>query len=166
MSLIPVNSLVGFAQISDGYMFNTETNQLLSNKNGSYVPLNGSVRDGIRRYNLQYKKEYQTRWAKSRSVKHVEVSYRAAEAAKRLGSIGTTNKLVEAAKAQAQKQTKGWVIGSILNGSIKLTTSPKVHETEASANAEIERLADTNKGTTFVKLKVENFVVSGGVQWS
>ncbi len=168
MSLIPVNKLAGMAQIADGYMFNTETSQLLSNKNGFQVQLYGSFngRQGTRRYTLQYKPEYKNYRNKSISVKHSEIEKLAIVHEK---NVQTTkcNLLVEAVKSTKLKvQTKGWLIGSILDGVIKTSSHPKVHDTEDGANKEIERLAVTNKGQTFVKLKIENFVVSGGVQWS
>ena len=168
MPLIPVNSLDGFGRIKDGYFFNTETGELKRiKKDGSYTVLSGSVRNGIHRYNLQIKREYaKLHLAKSCSVKYNDLAKKASEAAKRLSSFGTPNKLVEAAKAQAQGQKKGWVIGAVRDGKIQLSASPKVHDTEESVNAEIERLALDNKSTTFVKLKVENFVTCGGVQWS
>lgn len=167
MALIPVNYLDGFQRIDGGYFFNTETSQLLSNKkDGSLAVLAGSVRNGIRRYNLQLKNEYKTIWVKSAFVKHDDLAKKAIEYAKRLGLVETPNKLVEAAKAQARGQKKGWVIGFIQDGYIKLDTFPKVYENEDEVNAEIERQALDDKGMTFVKLKIENFVVCGGVQWS
>lgn len=157
MALIPVNSLEGFRQISDGYFFNTETSQLLSNKkDGSFAILSGSVRNGTRRYNLQLKREYKTNWVKSDYVKHEDLAKKAIEA----------SKLIETAKSQSRGQKKGWVIGFIQDGYIRLDIFPEVYETEAEVNAEIERQAHDDEGMTFVKLKVENFVVSGGVQWS
>ena len=157
MALITVNSLDGFHQFADDYFFNTETSQLLSKKkDGSYVVLAGSVRNDIHRYSLQLKSEYETYGVKFDSVKHDDLAKKATEAAKRLSSVETPNKLVEAAKAQARGQKKGWVIGFIRDGYIKLDTFPEVYETEDEVNAEIERRALDDEGTTFVKLKVEN----------
>lgn len=172
MALIPVNSLKGFHPFADGYFFDTETGHLLSNKkDGSFAILSGSVRNGNRRYNLQLKREYKTIFqAKSGYVKHDDLAKKANEVSKRLSFVETPNKLVEAAKAkakaQAQGQKKGWVIGFIQDDYIKLDIFPKVYETEAEVNAEIEQQTLSNVGTTFVKLKVESFAVSGGVQWS
>ena len=159
MSLINVNSLAGLSKISSAYVWDTEAMVLTSNKTGEVSVLNGSFQGGQRRYNLQFKPEFQSRYAKSVSVKHSEILRMA-----RLVESTSTNKLVMAAKGQSN-QVKGWIIGSIVNGSIKLSTNPKVHVNESDAKSEIERLAITNKGTTFVKVKVENYVVSGGVQW-
>lgn len=62
---------------------------------------------------------------------------------------------------------KGWVIGSLGDdGQILFSEKPRVHPSEDSVNTEIERLATTYKGKTFVKLKVEAFVKSSGVVWS
>ena len=61
---------------------------------------------------------------------------------------------------------KGWVIASVKgNGNLVLGSEPKIHLTEASVKAELERLATQFKGDTFVALKIVHEVVASGISW-
>lgn len=74
-----------------------------------------------------------------------------------------TNGFMEA--VQNQTPGKGWILGSVTNGVFSFSQNPKLHLSEAAANAEIERLARVTPGKTFVKVQVQAYVTAGGIQW-
>ncbi len=51
-------------------------------------------------------------------------------------------------------------------GQLTVAETPKVHDSEASAKTEAQRLATLNPGMSFVVLRVMASVVTGGVQWT
>lgn len=67
-----------------------------------------------------------------------------------------------------QTQTKvpyGWIIGSLAGTSFSFAEKPKVHVTESSVKEELERLAKSKPGVTFVSLKIDKSATAGGVIW-
>jgi hypothetical protein len=52
------------------------------------------------------------------------------------------------------------------DGVLSYSKTPKVHNTEAEARAEAERLAKKNVGVILVVTKIIGSVVAGGVTWS
>ena len=70
-------------------------------------------------------------------------------------------------KGVAKAGGAGWIIGSVRSDtghrSFSFSNDPKVHDTEASAYAEAERLARLNAGFRYVVLKTVREVVVGGV---
>ena len=71
-------------------------------------------------------------------------------------------------KSEAKKVSgAGWIIGSDRSGAVgrsfSFANDPKIHDTEASAYAEAERLARSNAGTRYIVLKTVREVVVGGV---
>lgn len=67
-----------------------------------------------------------------------------------------------------QSEVRGqWIIGTrTADGQYSFAVRPRIHETEASVNAEAERLARNNPGQTYVKVRLEGQVVAGGINWS
>lgn len=60
-----------------------------------------------------------------------------------------------------------WIIGTVTaDGQYNFAPRPHIHETEASVNAEAERLARNNPGQTYVKVRLEGRVVASGITWS
>lgn len=59
----------------------------------------------------------------------------------------------------------GWIIGSLAGTSFSFAAKPKVHVTESSVKEELERLAKSKPGVTFVSFKVDRSATSGGVVW-
>jgi hypothetical protein len=62
---------------------------------------------------------------------------------------------------------KGWVVATVnkCSGNLVFGSKPKIHLTEASVKAELERLATVFKGDTFVSLKITHEVVANGISW-
>ena len=61
----------------------------------------------------------------------------------------------------------GYVLSAVTTGGVlSYSKTPKVHNTEAEARAEAERLAKKNVGVTLVVTKIIGSVVAGGVTWS
>lgn len=78
---------------------------------------------------------------------------------------------VNAAKAlgavtPAATMSKGFIVGSVSPQGVSFSSRPKVHTSEASARAECERLATTNKGKTFMYVEIKGSVKASGVNWS
>lgn len=69
-----------------------------------------------------------------------------------------------AAVTQAKVPT-GWIIGSLAGTSFSFAEKPKVHVTETSVKEELERLAKSKPGVTFVSFKIEKSATAGGVVW-
>ena len=63
------------------------------------------------------------------------------------------------------KAPSGWIIGTLNGASFSFAESPKVHDTLMSVSAELERLAKSKPGVTFVSLKVDRSATAGGVVW-
>ena len=57
-------------------------------------------------------------------------------------------------------------VGSVSSEGVSFSSRPKVHASEASARAECERLATTNKGKTFMYVEIKGSVKASGVNWS
>ena len=78
---------------------------------------------------------------------------------------------VNAAKAlgavtPAATMSKGFIVGSVSPQGVSFSSRPKVHTSEASARAECERLATSNKGKTFMYVEIKGSVKASGVNWS
>lgn len=78
---------------------------------------------------------------------------------------GSDNDRQYASSVQAGIKGRGVVIGSVVNGRLVFGSDPKIHMTEKSWKAEIERLARNNPGVTFVHMKIGGGVVANGVTW-
>lgn len=77
-------------------------------------------------------------------------------------------KTVVKPSASTQTTTKvpvGWVIGTHVGTSFSFSENPKVHVTEGDCIAELERLAKSKPGVTFVSFKVDRSATAGGVIW-
>lgn len=128
------------------YFVDPATYTVYSHRSGSQNRLAGSVNiSNVRSYTLQSTGHY--------PVKIREDRLKAAVAA-------------VVSKSPQAAPSKGWIIGSVTNGCYSFSPDPVVHNTEASVNTEIERLAKNNPGTRFVKVRIEAFVQTGGVNWS
>lgn len=68
--------------------------------------------------------------------------------------------------APAAVMSKGFIVGSVSSEGVSFSSRPKVHASEASARAECERLATTNKGKTFMYVEIKGSVKASGVNWS
>ena len=69
-------------------------------------------------------------------------------------------------KANTVGTSTGYIIGSIYaDGRMSFSTSPKVHPTELSAKIEVERLAKSTPGNTFVYFEIKGKCKAGGVTW-
>jgi hypothetical protein len=62
-------------------------------------------------------------------------------------------------------KARGWVIAKVQNGSLAFGSKPKIHLTEKSVKAEMERLAIAEAGTQFVSLKIDGAVIASGLRW-
>jgi len=58
-----------------------------------------------------------------------------------------------------------YIIGDIKDGVLSLSDKPKVHDNEAIANKEAERLAGKYPGTKFAVLRIMGVVQTSGVSW-
>lgn len=156
--MVEVNKLAGYNQVSSGYYWNIEKNELMSLKSGELKRLYGSNNGYGRVYNLQLAAQYKRGYYTSMNIKEADLKHRAKL------YLASNPAVVLAAKGS--NPDKGWIIGSCNAGVFSFAANPKIHTTESSVNAEIERLAKVNAGKTFVKVKVENYVTAGGVQWN
>lgn len=143
------------------YFYNPATGAITSKLTGY---MQGS-RVGMER-RFTFKRADATRWCPTVSIKLSDI--------KRAATTWTVVSDVAAAKQQTsgfvqavQNQTpgKGWILGSVTNGVFSFSQNPKLHLTEDTANAEIERLARVTPGKTFVKVQVQAYVTAGGIQW-
>lgn len=150
---IALNTLPGFDRVADGYFWNKEDNSLYSNKVGGYlVRLLGNVNGSARRYTLQVKDGRRYFPSETMSVRQDFIKVTVAQ-----------EKPVASAKSATP--SRGWIVGSVTGGNFSISATPKIHTTDASVNAEIERLAKINPGKVYVKMKIEGAAVAGGVQW-
>lgn len=128
------------------YFVDPATYTVYSHRSGSQNRLAGSVNiSNVRSYTLQTTGHY--------PVKIREDRLKAAVAA-------------VVSKSPQAAPSKGWIIGSVNGNQFSFSSNPRVHDTENSVNTEIERLAKTNPGTKFVKVRIEAYVQAGGVSWS
>ena len=63
-------------------------------------------------------------------------------------------------------RSKRYMVGSIAGASVSFAAQPKIHETEASARAECERLATVNSGKTFMYVEIKGTVKASGFTWN
>lgn len=153
---IALNTLPGFDRVADGYFWNKEDNSLYSNKVGGYlVRLLGNVNGSARRYTLQVKAGRRYFPSETMSVRQDLIK----------STVGNRLMLKETS-AKVVAPSKGWIIGSMIDGKLSISPTPKIHTTDASVNTEIERLAKLNPGKYYVKMKLEAFAKAGGVSWS
>jgi hypothetical protein len=68
-------------------------------------------------------------------------------------------------KMNQKDNSKGFIIGNLHDGVVKLSSTPMVHGTMLSAKNEINRLAIAHSGTKFVLLEIKNYVVANAVTW-
>ena len=61
---------------------------------------------------------------------------------------------------------KGYIVGSMSTHGVSFSSAPKVHSSESAARAECERLAQANKGKTFMYVEIKGSVKASGVSWS
>lgn len=66
----------------------------------------------------------------------------------------------------AEAMNKGFIIGSVSSQGVSFSKRPKVHTSEASARAECERLAISNKDKSFMYVEIKGSVKASGVNWS
>ena len=68
---------------------------------------------------------------------------------------------------KSDASTKGFMIGSAGDDcSISFSSFPVIHQTEAAARAESERLAKAYKDKVFVYVEIRGYVRASGVSWS
>ena len=158
---VQLNQLPGLEKVSDGYFWDTVEAALYSNKLGYMVRLGGSVQGGVRRYTVQFKRQHKM-W------ENHALNLRKDEIERKVRATGVvSNTLVENKTTKTTKAgtMQGWIIGSVNGGALCVASNPKVHDTEASVNAEVERLAKVYPGRMIVKMKIDGAAVAGGVQW-
>lgn len=132
------------------YFVDPATYFVYSRKTGTQARLTGSLNiSNVRSYTLQTTGRYPVKIREDRLRQAVAAAVR--NKTRTEGEVNTS---------------KGWIIGSVIGNSYSFNPTPRVHATEDSVNTEIERLAKTNPGTRFVKVRIEAFVQSGGVSWS
>ena len=156
MKEIDISVLFG-AVAKSTYFYNPATGAITSKLTGNML---GS-RVGMER-RFTFKRADATRWYPTVNIKLSDIK-RAAQSITSAGVVAPTNGFVQA--VQNQTPGKGWILGSVTNGVFSFSQNPKLHLTEATANAEIERLARVNPGKTFVKVQVQAYVTAGGIQW-
>lgn len=87
-----------------------------------------------------------------------------------LNSSAEYRTFVNAAKVTGaftpSSSAKGYIVGSVTSGGVSFSSNPKIHSNEASARAECERLASTNKGKTFMYVEIKGAVKASGFSWS
>lgn len=129
------------------YFVDPSTRYVYSRRSGTQSRLNGSVNSSnVRTYTLQTTGYYPAKIREDRLI-----------AALNQGSNSTN---------MGSVNSRGWIIGSVNGNQFSFSSNPRVHDTENSVNTEIERLAKTNPGTKFVKVRIEAYVQAGGVSWS
>lgn len=64
-----------------------------------------------------------------------------------------------AEKSDEVPSNRGFIIGKLVNGVIRIARNPKTHQDEESCDKEMERLASLNPDVFFVKLAVRDVVV-------
>lgn len=72
-------------------------------------------------------------------------------------SLGMAPKPVE--ESDKVSCNRGFIIGKLVNGVIRIARNPKTHQDEASCDEELERLASLNPDVFFVKLAIRDVVV-------
>lgn len=58
-----------------------------------------------------------------------------------------------------------WIVGSMTQGVLSFSTSPRQHPREFEAATEAQRLAIDNPGKTFVVAKIEKKVSASSILW-
>lgn len=69
-------------------------------------------------------------------------------------------------KGVVQVKKGQYVVGSVIDGILKLSSCPKIHASEVEAKLEAARLASSIPGKEFVVLSVVGVVKATGVVWS
>jgi hypothetical protein len=136
---------------ADTYFFDTDTRLVTSRKSGSIEPIYGTVKGNHRWYT------FVNRYGRSTSIREDRIKQAARQ---------WTEATVRAVSTPSAATNHGWIIGTVNGSHYSFSTTPRVHDTEASVNTEIERLAKANPGTVFIKVKIESRVQAGGVSWS
>nr|DAV92125.1 MAG TPA: hypothetical protein [Caudoviricetes sp.] len=72
-------------------------------------------------------------------------------------TLGMSPKPVE--KSDEVPPSRGFIIGKLVNGVIRIARNPKTHQDEESCDTEMERLASLNPDVFFVKLAIRDVVV-------
>lgn len=70
-----------------------------------------------------------------------------------------------ATSVEAGIKAKGSIIGRVHKGRLVFGSEPKIHMTADSVKRQMERLAMEHPGVKFVKFKIGQSVVAGGVTW-
>lgn len=156
MKEIDISTLVSFV-VKNTYFYNPATGEVTSKLTGH---MRGSKVGMERRFT--FKRVDATRWCPTVNIKLSDIK-RAAQSVTSARADVQANGFAQA--VQNQTPSKGWILGSVTNGVFSFSQNPKLHLSEATANAEIERLARVNPGKTFVKVQVQAYVTSGGIQW-
>lgn len=143
------------------YFYNPATGAITSKLTGNML---GS-RVGMER-RFTFKRADATRWCPTVNIKLSDIK-RAATTWTVVSDVAATKQSANGFVQAVQNQTpgKGWILGSVTNGVFSFSQNPKLHLSEDTANAEIERLARVTPGKTFVKVQVQAYVTAGGIQW-
>lgn len=160
---IEINKMYGFKSVKTGYLFDTVEEKVYSNlqqqNKTNYSALMGSRSTSGRFWKLQTQfSNYQL------NVLLSTLRERAKDYQRQI--VEETLEKGKRDMSISSPSTKGWIIGTVENGSIKLSSSPKIHETSESAKNEVNRLAQLNAGTKFVVLRIENYVQAANTVWS
>lgn len=58
-----------------------------------------------------------------------------------------------------------WIVGSVTQGTLSFSSTPRQHQRESEAAREAQRLAIENPGKTFVIAKIEKKVTASSIVW-
>ena len=58
-----------------------------------------------------------------------------------------------------------WIVGSVTQGTLSFSSTPRQHQRESEAAREAQRLAIDNPGKTFVIAKIEKKVTASSIVW-
>jgi hypothetical protein len=64
-----------------------------------------------------------------------------------------------------EEQNGIWIVGSVTQGTLSFSSTPRQHQGEAEAAREAQRLAIENPGKTFVIAKIEKKVTASSIVW-
>ena len=64
-----------------------------------------------------------------------------------------------------EEQNGIWIVGSVTQGTLSFSSTPRQHQRESEAAQEAQRLAINNPGKTFVIAKIDKKVTASSIVW-